>query len=80
MSIKIIDPEFAHAVALIDRGTVAELRAWLEVRPQLLRDVVALEDASGYFANPRLLWQSSSPRIRSATIVCRPTSLTSPSC
>ena len=56
MSIKIIDPEFAHAVALIDRGAVAELRAWLEVRPQRLRDVVALEDASGYFANPRLLW------------------------
>lgn len=52
------DPDFRHAVELMDRGQTDELRRLLNERPQLLRQT-AEEDgqyAGDYFASPRLLW------------------------
>ncbi|MGI9471187.1 MAG: ankyrin repeat domain-containing protein [Rubripirellula sp.] len=57
-AIKISDPDFRRAVALIDEGDAEALRDWIEAHPTLMT-ASADEDGSScgsYFANPRLLW------------------------
>ena len=58
MSIDVTDPDFQHAIRLIDAGDCAELAAFLDAHPRLLVEAVPVADdaAGAYFANPKLIW------------------------
>ncbi|MGI9479426.1 MAG: hypothetical protein ACR2PI_22175, partial [Hyphomicrobiaceae bacterium] len=58
MTIDVTDPDFRHAIGLIDAGDCDALAALLDAHPRLLVDTVPLADdsAGAYFANPKLIW------------------------
>lgn len=70
MTIDVTDPDFRHAIDLIDAGDCAALAAWLDQHPRLLADTVSLADASAgaYFATPKLLWFAAENPVRNDTL------------
>lgn len=67
---RISDPDFSHAVRLVDTGDVDALAAWLDAHPHLL-ELSADEDGSfagDYFAQPKLLWFVAENPVRNGAL------------
>ena len=64
---RIEDPQFRHAVNLIDAGDVAGLRSHLRQHPQLARQHVVFEGGN-YFRNPTLLEFVAENPVRHGTL------------
>ncbi|MGI9479992.1 MAG: ankyrin repeat domain-containing protein [Hyphomicrobiaceae bacterium] len=70
MAVDVIDPDFRHAIGLIDAGACEGLAAWLDEHPRLLAESVPVADdaAGAYFANPKLIWFVAENPVRNDTL------------
>lgn len=70
MTIDVTDPDFRHAIGLIDAGDCTALATFLDRHPRLLIDTVPLADdsAGAYFASPKLLWFVAENPVRNDTL------------
>ncbi len=70
MGVNVTDGDFRNAIALVDAGDLAGLKAWLSDHPRLLLENVPLADNSSgdYFKNPKLLWFVAENPVRNDTL------------